>query len=1076
MGKGKLLRKGMAMLLAVVMIIGFLPGVGSLEVSAEEGSTSEATITPSAPKTGDGTADKPYQIGTAEELYWFADYVNKGNTGACAELTANIVVNTGVLNEDGKLASDDTNNNTSKLIKWTPIGTGYKSFTGTFDGKNYTISGLYFNDNQADYVGLFGRVKSGGKVVNVGALDSYFKGDSWIGGICGYNESVIENCYNTGVVSGSQSVGGVCGDNESTCNNSYNTGTVSGGSESSYIGGVCGKNSKLIENSYNTGAVNGSTRVGGVCGYGINSTTTNCYNTGAVSGYDLVGGVCGVANFEGTTIEHCYNTGAVNGSTRVGGVCGYNYKGTITNCYYDSEVYTKDAIGESTNDATVTKVIGKTTEQFASGEVAYLLQEGQENSEKLVWGQTLTGENKQASPVFGGERVYKVERHLGCENARDCMVTDGYSNTENDIIYDSSHRYENGICSFCQTAYQEAVLTTNKYDIDGNGTIDKVYEISNAGQLYWFAGLVNGTLEGVAKNTSAHAVLTADITVNTGVLDKDGNPVKDTSKFINWTPIGAGSFQGIFNGQDHTISGLYFNDKEVSCVGLIAYLDAGGRIVNVGIKDSYLNGKTFVGGVCGNNLNCRIENCYYTGNVSGESYVGGVCGYNSHGVIQNCYNTGMVGGSEDVGGVCGYNAQGRIQNCYYNNSVYKDNAIGYADGTVKNVEGKTTEQFASGEVAYLLQANQKDQEDQTEPVWGQTLVGDNKQSSPVLGGERVYKVKRYLGCEAAPGNLTDGYSNLQNDILYEPHKDDGKAAGSIAYDNRCDFCGKELHSFKEDGSCKDAGCAYHKGIITNVSYSTKIVYSGDVANVEPKAGDFTVNSGQTLTFKWYQGDVTSGNLLGAAPKEAGTYTLVVTADGAKVGDYIYTAAELRVKITIEKEPIKEQPTTQQPSSATTEQQPSGTAAQPPKNGDVITDEKTKAKFEVTDVTKKEVTYNAPVDNKAKDITVPDTVTINGEVYKVTKIDDNAFKGNKTVTNITIGSNVKTIGKNAFSGCKKLKTITIQSKTLTDKKISKKAFKGISKKTVIKVPKKKLAAYKKLLKKKGLSSKNKVKGY
>ena len=128
------------------------------------------------------------------------------------------------------------------------------------------------------------------------------------------------------------------------------------------------------------------------------------------------------------------------------------------------------------------------------------------------------------------------------------------------------------------------------------------------------------------------------------------------------------------------------------------------------------------------------------------------------------------------------------------------------------------------------------------------------------------------------------------------------------------------------------------------------------------------------------------------------------------------------------------------------------------------------------MSKKEVTYNAPVDNKEKDITIPDTVTINGEIYKVTKIADNAFKGNKTVTNITIGSNIQTIGKNAFSGCKKLKTIVIKSKMLTDKKISKKAFKGISKKIVIKVPKKRLAAYKKMLKKKGLSSKNKVKGY
>ena len=434
-------------------------------------------------------------------------------------------------------------------------------------------------------------------------------------------------------------------------------------------------------------------------------------------------------------------------------------------------------------------------------------------------------------------------------------------------------------------------------------------------------------------------------------------------------------------------------------------------------------------------------------------------------------------------------------NCYYNSSVNERVAIGLNEGTtVTMVERKTTEQFQSGEVAYLLQDGQ---EAKTEVVWGQKIGTD---SYPVLGGSNVCRFTIYEGCESKPGNVVAyKYSNADKDQnIYASHIDDGSLEGSVAYDNRCDFCGKELHTFNEDGSCKDAGCVYHKGIITNVSYPTKIVYSGDVANAEPKAGDFAVASGKEPVFTWYQGDVTTDNLpknsLGAAPKEAGTYTLVVNAEGAEKDGIVYTAAERRIKVTIEKEPIKntetepkkEETTTPQPSGTTEAQQPSGTievqptegstVSQPPKNGDVITDDKAKAKFEVTDVSKKEVTYNAPVDNKEKDITISDTVTINGEIYKVTKIADNAFKGNKTVTNITIGSNIQMIGKNAFSGCKKLKTIVIKSKMLTDKKISKKAFKGISKKIVIKVPKKKLAAYKKMLKKKGLSSKNKVKGY
>ena len=168
-------------------------------------------------------------------------------------------------------------------------------------------------------------------------------------------------------------------------------------------------------------------------------------------------------------------------------------------------------------------------------------------------------------------------------------------------------------------------------------------------------------------------------------------------------------------------------------------------------------------------------------------------------------------------------------------------------------------------------------------------------------------------------------------------------------------------------------------------------------------------------------------------------------------------------------PKKDAVTTQQPTEEST-------VSQSPKNGDTITDNKSNAKYTVTDTVKKNVTYIAPVTIKAKTITIPATIKINGEIYKVTRIDKNAFKGNKKVTKIVVGSNIQSIGNYAFSGCKKLKTIIIRSKKLTTKTVSKKAFKGIAKKVVVKVPKKKRTAYKKLLKKKGLSSKNRIKNY
>lgn len=138
--------------------------------------------------------------------------------------------------------------------------------------------------------------------------------------------------------------------------------------------------------------------------------------------------------------------------------------------------------------------------------------------------------------------------------------------------------------------------------------------------------------------------------------------------------------------------------------------------------------------------------------------------------------------------------------------------------------------------------------------------------------------------------------------------------------------------------------------------------------------------------------------------------------------------------------------------------PAITAQPEVKKGDVV--QAASAKYQVTNASKKTVAYKAPV-KKSAIVSVPNKVTINGASYKVTSIAKNAFKGNKKLKKVTIGSNVTSVGANAFSGCKSLKTIVIKSTKL--KTVGKNAFKGINKKAVIKVPAKKLKAYKKLFK-------------
>ena len=389
-----------------------------------------------------------------------------------------------------------------------------------------------------------------------------------------------------------------------------------------------------------------------------------------------------------------------------------------------------------------------------------------------------------------------------------------------------------GNCPKCNaTVYQPAVETTDKYDIDNDSMKETVYEISNAGQLYWFAGLVNGTLDGVEQNTLANAILTANITVNENLLDSlqydtEGN-VSNGSDFITWTPIAdwmgnrTTQYSGTFDGNNKTVSGLYFNGDS-TCIGLFGSSESDGNIKNVGVVDSYFKGNDHVGGVCGNNAG-TITNCYNAGNltaIESSATIGGICGYNNGGTVTNCYNTGTVtatGSVASVGGVCGCSIA-PISNCYNIGTVTATSSgadisgiCGYYFGPVTNCYyladtedengGKTAAQFASGEIAYLLSqgctvGEGEDAVTYSGSVWGQAL-GENGDTYPVLkkAGDvenTVYRNETYQGCEGNKGELVYSYSNTQEAPVYAEHIDED-------LDGKCDICKLDLKTFKQLG-------------------------------------------------------------------------------------------------------------------------------------------------------------------------------------------------------------------------------------------------------------------------------------
>ena len=304
------------------------------------------------------------------------NYYVVNNENSWINVTQNILPsnpNANIKLEADILLNDTTdwtswNENTTGLNSWTPIGTSSQPFTGTLDGDGHSVSGIYVN-SEADFQGLVGFLGSGGTLQNLGVKASYIKGGSYVGGVCGENQGTVTNCYNSGSVTGVYRVGGLCGDNYyGTQNNCYNTGSVTG---RDMVGGLCGMNGSIVTNCYNTGSVAGTNSVGGVCGSNMWGTVTNCYNTGSVTGTgNYVGGVCEDTRFSG-----------------------------VNNCYY---IDTCGAAGDGTS---------KTAEQFKSGEVAWLLQNGQAGQ---VWGQTISTND---SPVWQteGNKVYKLTLQNGEE-------------------------------------------------------------------------------------------------------------------------------------------------------------------------------------------------------------------------------------------------------------------------------------------------------------------------------------------------------------------------------------------------------------------------------------------------------------------------------------------------------------------------------------------------------------------------------------------------------------------------------------------------------------------------------------
>ncbi len=284
------------------------------------------------------------------------------------------------------LANDITCPTGSKWVD--PIGenddiysTSASTFRGVFDGQGYTISNLHISNGETahNYYGLFGQI-DGSTIKNLNLKNVTVDcSGNYVGALVAsmQTNSLIFNCTVSGQISSDckYHIGGICGFSyDSTIEKCINYCDVT--SSADYIAGICGTNRGTVNNCANFGSIvaNDVTCCGGIVGgYISNNIITNCFNVGNVSGKASMG---------------------------MGSIAGYGL-------YYENNYYL-DTTG------TDASAVAKTAEQFASGEVAYLLNKG-EFLGLQVWYQNLDNIKYDADtyPTFennGWNTVYKVDR------------------------------------------------------------------------------------------------------------------------------------------------------------------------------------------------------------------------------------------------------------------------------------------------------------------------------------------------------------------------------------------------------------------------------------------------------------------------------------------------------------------------------------------------------------------------------------------------------------------------------------------------------------------------------------------
>ena len=666
--------------------------------------------------------DGVWQLGSVNDVEWFADYVEAGNTFANAVLTSDI----------------DYEGQTH-----TPIGQNDKQkFNGVFDGKHYAIKNLHMTGTNT---GFFGFVRGGATIKNL-IIDAScsFTATERCGSLIGFVQA---------------RAGGVI-----TISNVVNYASVTSGSK--VAGGILGAGHTNEDHPQ------------------VNMA--NCVNVGTItaSGGDKAAALIGwlKSNNGLSTLKGCYNIGVLDPIDGVNNLFRGNNR-AMPNSY---DLTNTTAQGKTGTQGLKTDWL--TADPLHSGELCYVLNNGEMSADGIPYTQDLSDPNSIPLPI-PGKTVYQVA-DLYCDGTPKGSVV--YSNTEGGSIDDHSYDDATGLCSHCSYP-QEDWMTVSE---------DGFYHLSTPEQVEWFSHMVRDAGHGAMKGkldkdidfgdvADAHLPIGSSAHKFFGHFDGQGHRIKGmvltpASRLENRGFDGNGFFGSVRGGgtdADGTVNNEVIIENliiDASCsiehdnnfaAGVVAHVNSVNTGANIIIRNcgneanvstTGKNAAGILGCVESTNVGLKLYNLWNKGNIKGDAgESAAICAWtgqrNVDGEVdvEGCWNIGEVTGVDGNG----YNLVRRNTNIVLRNVVdlCTTNAGNQGKVSVLNTE----DPISSGELCYLLNG------DQTDIVYYQTLGTDAMPVYRDATHGQVYQSGTVDCAGAATGSF--GYNNVGGETVQLPH-------------------------------------------------------------------------------------------------------------------------------------------------------------------------------------------------------------------------------------------------------------------------------------------------------------------